>query len=56
MFVRVEDSTQSLVSSDFQVGDLVWLSDRRWQWTQRPGVRDALVGPVVEGFELTQGV
>src|SRR5262245_22324890 len=57
MFVRVEKSAQALVSSDVQAGDLAWISDRRRQWTQRPGVRDALVGPVgvVEGFELTQG-
>src|SRR5690349_9773024 len=57
MFVRVEDPAQRLASSDVQVGDLVWISDRRRQRTQRPGVRDALVGPVVvvEDFELTQG-
>src|SRR5215467_18796 len=57
MFARVEDSAQPLASSDVQAGDLLWIGDRRWQRTQRPGVRDALMGPVVvvEDFELTQG-
>jgi hypothetical protein len=54
MIVLVEDPAKPLVSSDVQVGDLVRISDRRRQWTQRPGVRDALVGPVVvvEGLEF----
>jgi hypothetical protein len=58
MFVNVEDPAQPLVSSDVQVGDLVRISDRRRQRKQRPGVRDALVGPVVvvEHFEFAQGV
>jgi hypothetical protein len=30
MFVRVEDSAQTLVSLDVQVGDLVRVGDRRW--------------------------
>lgn len=57
MIVLVDDPAKPLVSSDVQVGDLVRISDRRRQWTQRPGVRDALVGPVVvvEGFEFAQG-
>ncbi len=57
MLVLVEDPAQTLASSYVQARDLPWVDDRRWQRTQRAGVRDALVGPVrvVELFELTQG-
>jgi hypothetical protein len=56
MFVLVEDPAQTLASSYVQAGDLLWVDDRR-QRTQRPGVRDALVGPVLVAglFELMQG-
>jgi len=39
-------------------GDLVRIGDRRGQWIERAGVRDALVRPVpvVEILELAQGV
>jgi hypothetical protein len=47
MFVLVDDSAEPLASSDVQAGDPVRISNRRRQRTQRPGVRDALVGPVV---------
>jgi hypothetical protein len=57
MLILVEDSAQTLASSDVQVGELIWVTDRRRQRKQRPSIRDALVRPVgvVEGFELTQG-
>jgi hypothetical protein len=42
----------------FRTGDLVRIGDRRGQWIQRAGVRDALMRPVavIEIFELAQGM
>jgi hypothetical protein len=47
MLVLVEDSAEALVSSYLQVGDLVWIGDRRGQWVEWPSVGDALVGSVL---------
>jgi hypothetical protein len=46
MFVLVEDAAEALVSSYVQVGDLVRIGDRRGQWIERAGARDALMRPV----------
>lgn len=56
MFVLVEDSAQTLVSSYVQVGDLVPMSDWWWQRAEGAGIGDALVGPVlvIEPFKLSQ--
>jgi hypothetical protein len=53
----VEDAAEALVFSYVQVGDLVRIGDRRGQWIERAGVRDALMRPVavVEILELAQG-
>jgi hypothetical protein len=54
MFVLVEDAAEALMSSYVQAGDLARIGDRRGQWIQRAGVRDALMRPVtvVQAFEL----
>jgi hypothetical protein len=46
MFVLMEDAAEALVSSYVQLRDLVSISDRRRQWMQRAGIRDALMRPV----------
>src|SRR3954470_20384897 len=58
MLVLVEDAAEALVSSYVQTGDLVRIGDRRGQWMQRGGVRDALMRPVavIEILELAQDV
>jgi len=58
MLVLVKHSTESVASSYVKAGDLVRNHERRGQWLERAGVRDALVRPVpiVEPLELSQGV
>jgi hypothetical protein len=58
MLVLVEDSTETLVPSYIQVGDLVWISDRCGQRPQRACVRDAPMGPVpvIEGLEVAESM
>jgi hypothetical protein len=53
MVVLVKHRTDS-VASYIKAGDLVRNHDRRGQWLERPGVRDALMRPVpvVELLEL----
>ena len=43
MLVLGEDAAEALVSLYVQAGDLVRIGDRRGQWTERAGIRDALV-------------
>jgi hypothetical protein len=56
--VFVEDAAQTWTSADVEVGDLVLAGDRLWQWLERSGVGDALVGPVsvVELFVFAECV
>jgi hypothetical protein len=58
MLVFVEDSAQAWLSSYVQAGDLLLVSDRWGQWTERAGVRNALVRSVlvVEVLELAQAM
>ena len=58
MLVLVKHSTESVASSYVKAGDLVRRHQRRGQWLERAGVRDALMRPVpVAGLlELPQGV
>lgn len=44
MLVLVEDAAESLTSSDFEVGDLLWVSDGHRQWVRGAWVVDALSG------------
>jgi hypothetical protein len=48
MFVFVQDASESVASSDVELGYLVWVIDRGWQWVQGSGVREALVTVSVE--------
>jgi hypothetical protein len=54
MLVLVEDAAESFASAYVEAGDLLGVGDRQRQGVQRPGVGDALMGPVkvVELFEL----
>ncbi len=58
MLILVEDAAEAIASSYVEAGYLVRIGDRRGQWVQRAGIRDALVRAVsvVELFELAQGV
>ena len=58
MLVLMEHSAESVVSSYVKARDLAGSCQRRGQWVERAGVRDALVRPVpvIELLELSQGV
>lgn len=58
MSVLVENAAEAIVAACVEAGDLVRISDRRGQWIQRAGIRDALMRPMgfVELFESAQGV
>ena len=57
MLVLMEHPTEPVVSSYVKARDLVRRHQRRGQWLERAGVRDALMRPVpvVELLELPQG-
>ena len=57
MLVLMENAAEAVVSSDVEVGHLVWISDPPRERGQRSGVREALMRPVsiVKLFELAQG-
>ena len=56
--VLVKHSTEPVVSSYIEAGDLARAHERRGQWLERAGVGDALMRPVpvVELLELPEGV
>ena len=58
MLVLMEHSAKSVAPSYVKAGESVRRYERHGQWPERPGVRDALVGPVlvIEVLELAQGV
>jgi hypothetical protein len=58
MLVLMKYPAESVASSYVKAGDLVRSHERRGQWLERAGVRDALMRPVpVAGLlELPQGV
>ncbi|MFJ1847457.1 hypothetical protein [Streptomyces sp. NPDC088146] len=58
MSVLVENAAEAIAAADVEAGDLVRIGDRRGQWMQWAGIRDALMRPmgVVELFERAQGV
>jgi hypothetical protein len=58
MLVLVKDAPETIASADVEPGDLVRIGGRCGQRTQRSGVGDALMWPmvVVEVFEFVQGV
>jgi hypothetical protein len=57
MLVLVKDAPETIASADVEPGDLVRIGGRCGQRTQRSGVGDALMWPVVvvEVFEFVQG-
>ncbi len=58
MFVLMEDTAQTITSTDVETRNRVWIGDRLRQRMQRPGVRDTPMGPmrVVVPLVLVQGV
>ena len=58
MFVLVQNTAETITSTDGQPGELVWVGDRFGQRLEWSGVGDALVRPVrvVEDFVFAEGV